>query len=148
MTLRSDHVAGAAFIIFGILVFALSGDLPFGRLAAPGAGMMPKLLVGLMVVFGAALMLGAAASQPFAAIDWSDRGHALMLVLITGVAVACYQTLGFIVTMTLLVFTLLIVVERRPVLHAAAYAIGLTIAAYWVFGKALKAPLEQGILGF
>ena len=43
MTLRSDHVAGAAFVVFGIVVFALSGDLPFGRLSAPGAGMMPKL---------------------------------------------------------------------------------------------------------
>ena len=148
MTLRSDHVAGAAFIIFGIVVFALSGDLPFGRLSAPGAGMMPKLVTGLMMAFGLALILGAAASQPFAAIGWSDGNHLLKVVIITAVAVACYQTLGFIVTMTLLVFTLLVVVERRPVLHAAAYSIGLTILAWWVFGKALKAPLERGILGF
>ena len=129
-------------------MFALSGDLPFGRLSAPGAGMMPKLLLILMIVFGVALTIGGAASQPFADIDWSDRNHALLLVAITGIAVMAYQTLGFILTMTLLVFTLLIVVERRPVLHAAAYSIGLTIAAWWLFGKALKAPLEQGILGF
>ena len=32
MTLRADHVVGGAFIAFGILVFAISGDLPFGRL--------------------------------------------------------------------------------------------------------------------
>jgi len=148
MTLRSDHIAGAAFIIFGVIVFALSGDLPFGRLSAPGAGMMPKLLVGLMIAFGIALMLGSAASKPFAEIEWSDRNHALMLVAITGVAAVLYQRLGFILTMVLLVFTLLVVVERRHVLHAAAYSVGLTIAAYWLFGKALKAPLEQGILGF
>lgn len=148
MTLRSDHVAGAAFIVFGVIVFALSGDLPFGRLSAPGAGMMPKLLIVLMILFGIALMFGAAASQPFADIEWSDGKHALMLVVITGVAVTLYQTLGFILTMTLLVFTLLIVVERRPLLHAAAYSIGLTVIAWWVFGKALKAPLETGILGF
>ncbi len=148
MTLRSDHVAGAAFIAFGILVLALSGDLPFGRLSAPGAGMMPKLLLVLMIAFGIALLLGAAASQPFADIEWSDRTHALLLVAITGVAVTLYTTLGFILTMTLLVFTLLTVVERKPVLHAAAYSIGLTAMAWWVFGKALKAPLETGILGF
>ena len=148
MTLRSDHVAGAAFIAFGILVFALSGDLPFGRLSAPGAGMMPKLMVGVMIAFGIALILGAAQSKPFAEIEWSDRTHALLLVLITGIAVTLYQRLGFLITMVLLVFTLLVVVEQRHVLRAGAYSIGLTLFAYWLFGKALKAPLEQGILGF
>jgi hypothetical protein len=148
MTLRSDHVAGAAFIVFGVIAFALSGDLPFGSLSAPGAGMMPKLLIGLMIAFGVALMTGAAASQPFADIDWSDRGHALMVVVISGFAIASYQTLGFLITMSLLVFVLLVVIERQPVHYAAMYAIVLTLLAYGLFGKALKSPLERGILGF
>ena len=148
MTLRSDHIAGAFFIAFGVVVFALSGDLPFGSLSSPGAGMMPKLLLVLLIVFGIALLAGAAASQPFADIEWSDGSHALMVVAIAGIATTFYQTLGFILTMTLLVFTLLIVVERKPVLNAAAYSIGLTMIAWWVFGKALKSPLETGILGF
>ena len=148
MTLRSDHVAGAAFVIFGIIVFALSGDLPFGTLSAPGAGMMPKLLVGLMVVFGIALTVGAAGSQPLAEIEWSDRNHALMVVVISGVAIASYQTVGFLITMSLLVFVLLVVIERRPVHYAAAYALVLALLAYALFAKALKSPLEQGILGF
>ena len=50
--------------------------------------------------------------------------------------------------MTLLVFTLLMVVERKNILRAAAYSIGLTMIAWWVFGTALKSPLETGILGF
>jgi hypothetical protein len=148
MTLRSDHVAGAAFVVFGIVVFAFSGDLPFGRLSAPGAGMLPKLLIVLMIAFGIALMARATTSPPFAAIDWSDRGHALLVLIITAVAIALYQRLGFLVTMSLLVFALLAVVERRNPLLAAAYSVGLTVFAYWLFGKALKAPLEQGILGF
>ena len=49
LTLRADHVAGIFFILFGIVMFALSGDLPFGTLSAPGAGMMPKLMAGLMM---------------------------------------------------------------------------------------------------
>ena len=148
MILRSDHIAGAAFIIFGVIVFAISGDLPFGRLSAPGAGMMPKLVTGLMMAFGLVLVLSAAESRPFAEIEWSDGKHALMVVVIAGAAVASYQTLGFLLTMSLLVFVLLVVIERKPVHYAAAYAIGLTVMAYWLFGKALKSPLEQGILGF
>jgi hypothetical protein len=148
VTLRSDHVAGGAFVAFGVLVFALSGDLPFGSLSAPGAGMMPKLVTGLMILFGLALIIGGAGSQPFAAIGWSDGSHALKVVVITAVAVASYQTLGFLLTMSLLVFVLLVVIERQPPHYAGAYAIALTGIAWWVFGKALKAPLETGILGF
>jgi hypothetical protein len=148
MTLRSDHIAGVAFVVLGAIVFALSGDLPFGTLSSPGAGMMPKLLIVLMIVFGIALVLGAAASQPLAEIEWSDGTHALLVVIISAAAIAAYQTLGFIVTMTLLVFTLLVAVERKNPLRAAAYSIGLTMVAWWVFGTALKSPLEQGILGF
>lgn len=148
MTLRSDHVAGAAFIAFGILVFAISGDLPFGNISMPGAGMMPKLVTGLMMLFGLLLLVGARASQPFASIEWSERTHALLVVAISAVAIALYQRLGFILTISLLVFTLLVVVERKNVLRAAAYAVGLTMIAWWVFGTALKSPLETGILGF
>ena len=148
MTLRADHVAGAFFTAFGVLVFGISGDLPFGSLSMPGSGMMPKLVTALMMLFGLALILGAAESQPFADIDWSDRNHAALVVIIAAIATSLYQHLGFIITMTLLVFTLLVVVERRNLLRAAAYSVGLTIIAWWVFGKALKAPLETGILGF
>jgi hypothetical protein len=148
VTLRSDHVAGAAFVLFGIVVFALSGDLPFGTLSSPGAGMMPKLVIILMVLFGVALIANASRSEPFAAIAWDDLGHALKVVLITAAAAASYQTLGFLLTMSLLVFVLLIAIERQPIHYSAAYAIALTGLAWWVFGKALKAPLETGILGF
>ena len=148
MTLRSDHIAGVAFAIFAITVFALSGDLPFGTLSSPGAGMMPKLLLVLMLIFAIALIFYAGASQPFADIDWSDRNHALLVVLIAGVMTTFYQWLGFILTMSLLVFALLVVVERKNLVRAAAYSIGLTMIAWWVFGTALKSPLETGILGF
>jgi len=148
MTLRSDHVAGAAFIVFGLLIFAFSGDLPFGSITAPGAGMMPKLMAGLMIVFAIVTVVGAKDSAPFADLDWSDRWHAILLVGITAVAVSLYQTLGFLITMALLVFTLLVVVERRPLIHAALYSVGLTLFAYWLFGKALKAPLARGFLWF
>ena len=148
MTLRGDHAAGIFFILLGVLVFALSGDLPFGTVSAPGAGMMPKLMAGLMIAFAAAIVAVGHASQRLSGIDWSDRWHALLVVLITAAAIYAYQRLGFLVTMTLLVFTLLVVVERRNALIAAAYSIALTVFAYWLFGKALKAPLERGVLWF
>lgn len=129
-------------------MFAISGDLPFGSVSAPGAGMMPKLLTGLMMLFAALIVIGAGRSPELATIDWSDRGHAAGVVLITAGAVAAYRSLGFLIAMALLVFALLVAIERRNALIAAGYSIGLTLFAYWLFGKALKAPLERGILWF
>jgi Tripartite tricarboxylate transporter TctB family len=129
-------------------VFGLSGELPFGTLSAPGAGMMPKLAAGLMMLCAGLLFVGARASAPLTAIDWTDRGHAALVVLITAAAVLAYRPLGFLIAMSLLVFALLVVVERRKLLHAAAYSVLLTLAAYWLFGKALKSPLERGLLWF
>ena len=62
----------------------------------PGAGMMPKLMAGLMILFGIVLPSRALESQPFAEIDWSDLTHALLLVVITAAAAALYQRLGFL----------------------------------------------------
>jgi Tripartite tricarboxylate transporter TctB family len=129
-------------------VFAVSAELPFGSFAAPGAGMLPKSAAALMMLFGVLLAASGAASQPLSSVDWSDRGHAALVVLITGAAIAAYQPLGFLITMSLLVFLLLIIVERRNVLIAAAYSVALTLFAYWLFGKALRSPLERGLLWF
>jgi hypothetical protein len=148
MIIKADHVAGGAFVALGVVVFAISGDLPFGTLSAPGAGMMPKLMAGLMMAFAVVVMIGGGSTPELAKIDWSDRGHATLLILVTAAAVALYQTLGFLITMALLVFALLILVERRNVLPAAIYSVGLTLFAYWLFGKALKSPLERGLLWF
>ena len=130
------------------MVFAISGDLPFGRLSAPGAGMMPKLAAGLMMLCGAFVLAGASPSPNFSDIDWSDRGHAALVVAITAAAVLAYRPLGFLLTMALLLFALLVLVEKRNALIAAGYSVGLTLFAYWLFGKALKSPLERGVLWF
>jgi hypothetical protein len=62
--LRRDHVGGAAFILIGALILSESGDLPFGTLVSPGAGMMPKLVIGLMLGLGLVLLARAGNSPP------------------------------------------------------------------------------------
>lgn len=148
MTLRADHVAGGAFAALGILVFIIGWDLPFGTLSAPGAGMLPKLTAGLMIAFALGIAAMGARSEKLSDVPWGDKYHALLVVGITAVAVSLYTTLGFLITMSLLVFSLLVIVERKHVIPAAIYAVLLTLFAYWLFGIALKAPLERGLLWF
>ena len=148
MTIRADHVAGAAFVAFGILVFALSGELPLGRMAMPGAGFLPKLLAGLLIVFGLILVLRGRESTPLAAIEWSDLQHAVSVLAVTAAAIALYTWLGFLITMVLMMVALIAIVERRNIVRAGLYSAVVVVVAFGVFSKFLKAPLPTGPFGF
>ena len=149
MTLRRDHVAGAFFVIAGLVVWALSGDLPVGTLAFPGAGMMPKLITAIMIVLALASMLGAGSSPAIAEIEWSDLPHAARVLAVAIPAVALYTTAGFLVTMTLMLFSLLFLIERKNILIATGFSVGVAGLAWVLFGTFLKSPLPSGImLGF
>src|SRR5688572_831936 len=124
MTLRRDHVAGGAVIIASALMWAVSGDYPFGTLASPGAGMLPTLVIGLLVAFGGVLFARAGESPPIAEIAWIDVPHAVRVAAVAAAADALYATLGFRITMAALLFTLTFLVERRPFLPAAGFSIG------------------------
>jgi hypothetical protein len=148
MTLRADHVAGAAFIAFGVLVIALSGDLPIGGLSMPGSGFLPKILAGFTIAFGIVLIVRGGESRPFAEIEWSDAKHAVAVTAITAVAVYLFEILGFLTTMVAMMFVLLIAIERRPLLNAVLYSVGVVGVTYLTFVYVLKTPLVTGPLGF
>lgn len=148
MTLRADHVAGAFFIAFGLLVIALSGDLPFGTLSFPGAGFLPDIVAVLTIVFGLVLVLRAGESKPLATLSWGDAKHAGLVVLLTAAAIAVFDWLGFLTTDVLLIFGLLVIIERRRLLPATVFSVGVVGFTYVLFVYALKTPLETGPFGF
>jgi len=146
--LRRDHVAGGAFVVGGVILFACSGDLPFGTLASPGAGMMPKLIITLMIFFGLAIVVNARASPPLASVEWRDFPYALRVMAVAAIATALYTFLGFLVTMSLMLFGLICGIERKHIAGAAAVSIGITVATYVLFNWLLKSPLPHGKLWF
>jgi hypothetical protein len=148
MILRADHVAGAAFVVMGVGVIALSGNLPTGSLSMPGSGFLPKIIATLSIVFGIALAWRAAAeSPPFAEISWADGKHAIFVTAVAAAAIALYTTLGFIVAMVLMLLTLLIVAERRNPVRAGIYSLAIAVATFLVFEYLLKTPLPGWTLG-
>jgi hypothetical protein len=148
MILRADHVAGAAFVVFGILIIALSGDLPAGQLSMPGSGFMPKIVAVLTIVFGLTLFLRARESRPFSEVTWSDGKHAVAVILIAAAGIALYTVLGFLVTMLLMLFALLVGIERRNPIRAGAYALFVVLLAYATFEYLLRTPLPNGPFGY
>jgi len=148
VSFRRDHLAGAAFVAAGVIVYAASGDLPFGSMAMPGAGMLPKLVIFLLIAFGLLLFLRAADGPPFAHLRWDDLPHAARVVAVAAAGIALYEWAGFLITMAGLLFGLTFLVERRPLLSATAFSVGVTALAYVLFNTLLKAPLPRGMLGF
>ena len=148
MTLRADHVAGAFFICIGVLIIALSGDLPTGSLSLPGSGFMPKIVGGLTIFFGLVLALRARESREFSTLSWSDAKHAAMVVAITAISIAVFEWLGFVITNVLLILALLLVIERRRLVPAVAYSVSVVVITYVLFVYALKTPLVTGPFGF
>ena len=148
MTLRSDHIAGGAFVVFGIAIIALSGDLPFGQLSMPVSGFLPGILATLMIIFGLLLILRANESPPFAEISWSEGWHALRVAVLTAAAIELYTVLGFVITMTLLMVALLLIAEREKPLHALAYSLAVTLVTYLSFEYLLKTPLPEAPFTF
>jgi len=148
MTLRTDHIAGAFFIGLGLLLIALSGDLPTGNLSMPGSGFLPKIVAVLTIFFGAVLAVRARESKVFSTLSWSDAKHAAMVVVIAAAAIAMLDWLGFITTNVLLIFALLVIVERRRLVLATVYSVGLVLITYVLFVYVLKTPLHTGPLGF
>ncbi|MGB7278265.1 MAG: tripartite tricarboxylate transporter TctB family protein [Pseudolabrys sp.] len=147
MTLRADHVAGAFFVGIGLLVIALSGDLPIGTLSLPGSGFLPKIIAVFMIFFGLVLTLRAGESKPFAIVPWLDAKHAAQVVAITAIGAALYEWLGFLTTNILLMFALLVVIERRKLLPAAVYSVSVVAVTYVLFVYLLKTPLQTGPFG-
>ena len=145
--MRRDHVAGGVFAVAGVLVLAVSGDLPFGTLASPGAGMLPTLVVGLMMAFGLILLLQARRSPLLTEVDWADLPHAVRVAAVAAAGATLYVPLGFALTIPLLLFALIFLVERRPLLPALAFSIAAPVAVYALFTLLLRAPLPRGLLG-
>jgi hypothetical protein len=148
MTLRADHISGAVFVAFGVLVIALSRDLPFGDLAMPGAGFMPVLVSVLNIVFGLTLLARASESPPLDSIRWGDAKHATQVLLITGVAIVLYERLGFLITMVLMMVGLLVVIERRNVVRAVIFSVAVTLVTWVSFEYVLRTPLAEGPFGY
>jgi hypothetical protein len=146
--LRRDHIAGGAVVAAGVLILAVSRDLPFGTLASPGAGMLPVLVIGLMMLFGLVLLLRANESPAMAETTWGDFPHAFRVTAVAAAAASAYTTLGFVITMMLMLFVFIYVIERRGLLPALAIALPIPIAIYLAFDYALKTPLERGLFWF
>lgn len=148
----SDTVVGAGFIAAGALIF--SGTLGYPTLEAghPGPSLFPRLLAGLMAVFGGLLSLqGLRARDVTDEVDWlrlhRNPGFLNALVILAGVLTYIFlvERVGFLLMGALIVFIIMWRLQVR-LWVAAAVAIVFNTAVYFLFAKILRVPLSLGLL--
>ena len=61
---------------------------------------------------------------------------------------AVYEKLGFLITMSALIFGVLTLIERIQSWRAAVYALAITVGTKVLLTTLLKSPLPQGPFGF
>jgi hypothetical protein len=101
-----------------------------------------------MLAFGLVVLVRAGESPPLAEAGWDDLPHALRVIVVAATAIALFTTLGFVITMCVMLFALIFLIERQPFLPALAFSVGVTASTYVLFSVLLKTPLPRGILGF
>jgi hypothetical protein len=109
--------------------------------------MLPTLLVVLMMSFGLILLMQARHSPPLADLNWTDLPHAARVAALAAAAAVAYVPLGFALTAPLLLLTLILLVERRPLLPALAFSLAAAGTLYTLFNLVVRTPLPRGILG-
>jgi tripartite tricarboxylate transporter TctB family protein len=100
-----------------------------------------------MMALGLVVLVQARRSPPLAEVDWSDLPHAARVAVVGAATVALYEPLGFVLTMLVMLLTLIVLAERRPVLPALAFSVVATAAVYALFALLLRAPFPRGVLG-
>jgi putative tricarboxylic transport membrane protein len=149
---RHDLVSGLLAAALGaavVLHVRTFPELPDGQ---PGPALFPGIVGSLLVLFGLVLVVRAAldrnrvSADPDAGVTVQGRLRALaVLGLVVGYLLLA-ETLGFAVTMSVLLFLLMWLLGVRPLVAvlAAAATTGFVLL---VFGELLLVPLPRGFLG-
>jgi hypothetical protein len=145
--LTTDRVAGGALVVFGLIAVWESRQFPLGSISRPGPAYMPTVLALLLIVFGVAVALMGARSQPFAAVRWHEWRHAVGIFAACAFAAWSLNRLGFRLTMACVLVFLLLVLERKGVITTAIITLAIAWGSFFLFDTFLRVPLPRGPFG-
>jgi len=136
---HKDFWAGALFLGTGILFMLLSQDYKLGTAAKMGPGYFPTLLGGLMAILGAMILVSSVRrSTPAEKISRIDFKSLLLVLAAVAIYALTLPTLGFIVSLTLLVFVSSLASHEFDLKVSAISTVVLLAGSWLVFVKGLE----------
>jgi putative tricarboxylic transport membrane protein len=149
---RHDLVSGLLAAALGaavVLHVRTFPELPDGQ---PGPALFPGIVGGLLVLFGLVLVVravlarGGPAADPGAGVTARGWLRALAVLGLVVAYMLLAETLGFLLTMGVLLFLLMWTLGARPLIAVLAAAV-TTGFIFVVFEEVLLVPLPEGLLG-
>lgn len=143
-----------AFVIssFGLFVIYEASSLPYVSEFGPGPGFLPLWLGILTLVLTLLLVLNSFFSSPrekdVESRSWVGAGRALSAWLGLMGSIALLPKLGFSLSLALLTFFLIFVLDRRSPWIALNVAVALALGFHLIFSFALGVSLPSGPWGF
>ena len=152
----NDAIAGVLFLAFGVAVIAYSWQFPEMPGQPYGAATFPILIGSGFVLVSLVLIAKGIAEwrvlPRFEASDWGRSPRVLARMALTILLVVLYiafsDRIGFAASSCLVLVTLFLALQVRPV-TAIATALIATVVIQQAFGVALRVPLPRNdIFGF
>ena len=148
----SDTVVGAGFVAAGALIIVGTLNYPSLEGGHPGPSLFPRLLGGLMAIFGGLVSVkGARARDATEDVDWLrlHRNPSFINAMFVLAGVVGYilfvEKLGFLVAGALLLFGIMWRL-KVPVVKALIVAVVFNSIVHFLFAKIMRVPLPMGIL--
>jgi len=148
----SDTVVGAGFVTAGALIIAGTLNYPTLDAGHPGPSLFPRILGGLMAVFGGLVSLkGLRTGDATQDVEWLllHKSTSFINAVFVLVGVTAYilfvEKLGFLLMGALLLFVVMWRLKVPP-LKALIVAVVFNTIVHFLFAKIMRVPLPLGIL--
>jgi putative tricarboxylic transport membrane protein len=138
------RTAPLVLLLFGIAAMFQAADLSLGEFSAPGPGLWPFMVAGLLTLTALILLVidDPADYEPFSR---GAVGIALGLLSL-GVFIVLFQEIGFLIPAVLMLLVWLRLFAREPWRLAVPLAVIGAAAFHLVFVEALGVPFPDDIL--
>lgn len=146
--MSTDRISGSFLVFLSLYVIFENRVLPLGSHMHPGPGYFPLLLALLLGILGVILIAQGKGAPALHLVPWEEVPHALAIMACTFVATFAIETLGYRITMILILGFLLGVVERIGPWKAMVLTLSLSLGTFWVFDTVMKVVLPRGVWGF
>jgi len=147
--MTTERVSGVALALLAAAVLEECWRLrlPRGTLATPGPAYVPTVLALALLAAG---VLVAVLGRDLATLrdaGWGEWRHTVAILATCVFVALMLERLGYRLTMSLACAFLLAVVERKGLVPALLFSVGLAAGTYYLFDTLLRVPLPRGPFG-